>query len=358
MAPGLITSFFKTKKKRSQTAENGPGEEEEEQNSHTSSAEQTSATMSQQPAGSTDRVKRRRTMEPEDPNEEEEEESTEVVIDNPYAPEAVQELLSSLNDTGGWKSALRSTWESRDFAKLAEFVARERASQTIYPPAADLWTSLNSCPLDQVKVVIVGQDPYHGPGQAHGLCFSVRPQVRPIPPSLKNIYLELATDPNVHFDPAKGETPPQTYSNHAIPPHGHLIRWAQQGVLLINTVWSVRRGKPQSHQKQGWEQVTSAILRTVLASRRKGKKDDKVVFLLWGKPALERVQKLQADLSRAVILSSSHPSPLGARKTSTPFIGSQCFGMCNFALQRMGQTPIDWNVDGPLPTNDGTLARD
>ncbi|KAL7580298.1 hypothetical protein ACA910_004335 [Epithemia clementina (nom. ined.)] len=321
---------------------------------------------------------------------------------SPYTPE-VQELISHLHDGTGWKEALASTTTSLfttpAFVQLAQFVAQERrlSHTIIYPPACDTWTALNACPLDQVKVVILGQDPYHGPGQAHGLCFSVRPHIRPLPPSLKNIYQELLNDPNIEqfgvgtpttsststtttttttltTKSAKQQTLPfsskpqrngststtKNVTTRRCPPsHGHLIRWAQQGVLLLNTVWTVQKGKAQSHQNKGWELVTTTVLRTLLATATANKNNNKnkpIVFLIWGKPAWKRIQEVMASSSSTknnknniVLISTSHPSPLGARKTDTPFLGSQCFSRCNTALERMGMTTIDWNVDGPLP---------
>lgn len=249
------------------------------------------------------------------------------VFSSSHVPtEEVRELLLSLDDSE-WKHELESTFRSSSFSQLAKFVWDERGSHTIYPPCQDTWTALNLCPFNKTRVVIVGQDPYHGPGQAHGLCFSVLPGQVP-PPSLQNIFVELEADAALNFGTR--------------PKHGHLVRWAKQGVLLLNNVLSVRRGHPNSHAKKGWEQVTAAILRICL--RRP------CVFLLWGKPAAERIESLQGMPSkRHVFITTSHPSPLGARKTNKPFLGSQCFSRCNAALRQLGMEPIDWKVDGPLP---------
>jgi uracil-DNA glycosylase len=240
----------------------------------------------------------------------------------------VDDILSSLQDEA-WKDALASVWDSTSFGRLASFVAKERKSYTIYPSSLQTWEALNYCRLINVKVVIVGQDPYHGPGQAHGLCFSVLPGHKP-PPSLNNIYKELLQDnaiPNVNKKPN----------------HGHLIRWAKQGVLMLNTVMTVRSGQANSHQKKGWEAVTNAILRTL--------HDKKCVFLLWGKPA-EAVYRGAISSNtmkqKHVVISTSHPSPLGATKTNAPFLGSRCFSRCNDELIKMGHAPIDWNVDGEI----------
>lgn len=231
-----------------------------------------------------------------------------------------------------WKHALHRQLSSPAFASLAKFVARERKTHTIFPLAKDTFSALNVTPLDKVRVVIVGQDPYHGPCQAHGLCFSVLPgQV--VPPSLKNIYKELREDADVNFSSSP-------------PTHGHLMRWAKQGVLMTNNVLTVRRGEANSHKKRGWEVVTDEIIRAVdRHSRMTGKG---VVFLLWGKPAAAKTQALLSSKSRHTVITTSHPSPLGARKTDQPFLGSKCFSRCNDALKEMGYPEVDWNVDGDL----------
>jgi uracil-DNA glycosylase len=232
----------------------------------------------------------------------------------------------------GWKQALHRHLSTPAFASLAKFVAKERKTHTIFPLAKDTFSALNVTPLDQVRVVIVGQDPYHGPGQAHGLCFSVLPgQV--VPPSLKNIYKELREDSAVNF----------ASSN---PTHGHLMRWAKQGVLMTNNVLTVRRGEANSHKKRGWETVTDEIIRAVDRQSRKTGKG--VVFLLWGKPAAAKTQALISSKSRHTVITTSHPSPLGAYKTDQPFLGSKCFSRCNDALKEMGYPEVDWNVDGDL----------
>jgi len=248
----------------------------------------------------------------------------------------VEELLSYVEEpadtaVSSWKTALDRHFHSAAFASLARYVAREHSTKTVYPPLKDTFSAINMTPLDQVRVVIVGQDPYHGPNQAHGLCFSVLPG-QAVPPSLKNIYKELIEDPDVSFC----EAPPK---------HGHLVQWAKQGVLMLNTVMTVRRGEPNSHKKRGWETVTDEILRAVdRKSRETGKG---VVFLLWGKPAHTKAQAF-SNQSRHTVITTSHPSPLGARKTNQPFLGSRCFSRCNSALKQMGYPEVDWNVDGDL----------
>lgn len=209
-------------------------------------------------------------------------------------------------------------------------------SATIYPPVSDTFSALNLTPLDQVKVVVVGQDPYHGPNQAHGLCFSVHKGVR-IPPSLRNIYKELQDDPDI-----------EEFTR--MPTHGNLQRWTKQGVLMINTVLTVKQGVANSHKGKGWEEVTDEIIRAV---DRRAKKDGRgVVFLLWGKPATSKCETalggVKASSSLHTIICTSHPSPLGATKTSAPFMGSKCFSRANAALRDMGYDAIDWRVDGDL----------
>jgi len=245
-------------------------------------------------------------------------------------------LVSYLDDDSNdaseetWKSALDKHFSSSSFKRLSSFVEAERKKHTIFPPPQDTFAALNLCPLAKTKLVIVGQDPYHGPNQAHGLCFSVRRGIQ-TPPSLRNIYKELMNDPCVE-------------NFHSKPNHGNLERWAQQGVLLINNVLTVRKGQAHSHKKQGWEDLTDAVIRAV------AKQDRPLVFLLWGKPATEKAKTaLIGNTKKHTILCCSHPSPLGATKTKAPFMGSRCFSKANEALQKMGHEPIDWRVDGPLP---------
>lgn len=214
-----------------------------------------------------------------------------------------------------WKPALQS--EEQRIAGLLAFVETERAAgKTIYPPEADLFSALRATPLEDVKVVILGQDPYHRPGQAHGMCFSVRRGVK-IPASLRNIYKELVSDLGV-----------------PTPMHGNLEDWAQQGVLLLNTVLTVEEGKAGSHSRKGWEQVTDAIIQAVNDG------PNKVAFVLWGAPAQKRAARV--DGTRHFVLKTAHPSPLAA--TRCGFFGTKPFSQVNNWLAANGKTPIDWRI--------------
>jgi len=241
-----------------------------------------------------------------------------------------------------WKISLDKHFSSPSFGRLASFVESERKKYTIFPPVEETFAALNLCSLSNTKLVIVGQDPYHGPQQAHGLCFSVRKDVK-IPPSLRNIYKELFNDSKItNFT--------------SVPNHGNLERWSSQGVLMINNVLTVRKGEAHSHKKRGWEEFTDAIIRAV--DQRKqiegdNNKKNGVVFLLWGKPATLKTQtaltRALSSSSRHKIICTSHPSPLGATKTDSPFLGSRCFSRANEALRELGYDEIDWMVDGKLP---------
>ena len=219
----------------------------------------------------------------------------------------VSEILSHLdcyesrNGENSWTDVIGKLSSTSSFQRLAKFVSQERKSKKIFPPPQDIFSALNLTPLDKVKVVIVGQDPYHGPGQAHGLCFSVRKGIQ-IPPSLRNIYKELVQDEKISNFTQK-------------PSHGFLERWAKQGVLMINTVLTVQSGNAHSHKKKGWEVVTDEIIRAV--DRRSKANGRGVVFLLWGKPATEKAKTALGgtSASRHHIICTSHPSPLGATKT-------------------------------------------
>ncbi|MFS0826018.1 uracil-DNA glycosylase [Pseudomonas phoenicis] len=220
-----------------------------------------------------------------------------------------------------WKAALRAEFDQPYMHQLREFLRQEYAAgKQIYPPGPMIFNALNSTPLPQVKVVILGQDPYHGPGQAHGLCFSVQPGV-PTPPSLVNIYKELQRDLNL-----------------PIPSHGYLQSWAEQGVLLLNTTMTVERANAASHAKKGWEHFTDRIIQVV------SEQCEHVVFLLWGKHAQSKQALI--DGTKHLVLKSVHPSPLSAHRG---FIGCGHFGRANGFLEQRGIEPIDW----ALPANPG-----
>lgn len=255
---------------------------------------------------------------------------------SPEVGELLSHLIDTPNNTHTWRQALLRHTSSQSFATLAKFLAADRKSYTVFPPSCDVFSALNLTPVQDVKIVIVGQDPYHGPGQAHGLSFSVRKGVK-IPASLKNIYKELTDDPNVDF-PAGGR----------MPNHGYLERWAKQGVLMLNSILTVREGLPNSHGKRGWESFSDEIIR--ILDRESEASNKGLVFLLWGKPASAKAQAIlrRNGRTRHTIICTSHPSPLGATKTDSPFLGSKCFSRANEALKKLGMEPIDWNVDGDL----------
>lgn len=205
---------------------------------------------------------------------------------------------------------------SKDYYKqLHDFVEREYQTKTIFPPKQEIFRALNLCPFDDVKVIIIGQDPYHGYRQANGLSFSVRKGV-PIPPSLMNIYQELCSDIGC-----------------PIPNHGDLTNWAKQGVLLLNNVLTVQQGKPNSHAGKGWETFTLNVVKA-LNSREKP-----LVFILWGKNAMEKQQYI--DTSRHLVLTSSHPSPYSADRG---FFGSKPFSKTNAFLVQHQMPPIQWEI--------------
>lgn len=212
-----------------------------------------------------------------------------------------------------WRPALAAEVEQPYFQELRRFLEEERRTQTVFPPEDEVFSQLQLTPYDRVKVLILGQDPYHGPKQSHGLAFSVRPGVRP-PPSLVNILKELHEDQGC-----------------AIPKHGYLASWAEQGVLLLNAVLTVRRREPNSHKNRGWERFTDAIIRAV------NDRPTPVVFILWGAYAQKKAELIDTD--RHVILRSAHPSPYSADRG---FFGSRPFSHANAALEKSGQEPVDW----------------
>ena len=215
-----------------------------------------------------------------------------------------------------WLEPLRPEFQKEYYRELYRFVDQEYKTRTVYPNPEDIFAALHLTPLHEVKAVILGQDPYHGPGQAHGLCFSVKPDVE-IPPSLQNIYKELHDDLGLK-----------------IPNNGCLVKWAKQGVLMLNTVLTVRAHEANSHRDHGWEQFTDAILKAVDAQ------DRPIVFLLWGTPAGRKAALLHNP--KHLILTAPHPSPLSAYRG---FFGCRHFSRCNDFLVKHGQTPIDWQIE-------------
>ena len=237
----------------------------------------------------------------------------------------VELLARQLRSDRGWTEHLAAEFRQPYMVALADFLAtEEQAGKIIFPARQHCFNALNSTALHEVNVVVLGQDPYHGPGQAHGLCFSVRPQVTP-PPSLVNIFKELNTD--------LGVTPPD---------HGCLQTWAEQGVLLLNTVLTVEQGQAGSHQGKGWETFTDRVIQTVNQERQG------VVFLLWGSHA--RKKGAMIDRRRHHVLEGPHPSPLSAYRG---FFGCQHFSRANQWLTAQDREPVNWQ----LPTRQALLAR-
>lgn len=214
-----------------------------------------------------------------------------------------------------WLDVLGDEFEKPHMKALREFLKREMAAHTVYPPGPKMFTALNETPFGSVRVIILGQDPYHGPGQAMGLCFSVPRGVEP-PPSLQNIFAELKRDLGLNS-----------------PPHGDLTSWAHQGVLLLNSVLSVRASTPGAHAAKGWELFTDRIV-SELNARREG-----LVFVLWGAYAAKKAAHV--DGQRHLVLKAPHPSPLSAYRG---FIGCGHFSAINRHLANRGEAPIDWNI--------------
>ena len=212
-----------------------------------------------------------------------------------------------------WKKVLGEEFEKPYFAQLTDFVRNEYATTTIYPPAKLIFNAFDHCPFDKVKVVIIGQDPYHGAGQANGLCFSVNKGIA-MPPSLVNIFKEIAAD-----------------TGKPMPTDGDLTRWSDQGVLLLNATLTVRAGNAGSHQRRGWEEFTDAAIRT-LAEKR-----ENIVFILWGSYAQRKGAFI--DRNKHLVLTSPHPSPLSAY---AGFFGNHHFTLTNDFLVKNGKEPIDW----------------
>lgn len=215
-----------------------------------------------------------------------------------------------------WSKALGTELEADSLKSLEKFLKSEiKKKKTIYPNLGEVFSAFDSTPFNKVKVVIIGQDPYHGPDQAHGMCFSVKKGIKP-PPSLKNIYKELAED--IDFK---------------IPDHGFLEPWAKQGVLLLNSVLTVEDGKAGSHQKKGWEEFTDSVIKIL------NDKKENLIFILWGAPAQKKAKVV--DETKHFILKSPHPSPLAAYRG---FFGSKPFSKTNKLLQSIGSKPIDWSL--------------
>ena len=212
-----------------------------------------------------------------------------------------------------WKKHLAPEFQKEYFKKLTDFVREEYHTARIYPPGNLIFNAFNLCPCDKVKVVIIGQDPYHGPGQAHGLCFSVNDGVQ-FPPSLQNIFKEIKSD-----------------IGSPIPTTGNLTRWAQQGVLLLNATLTVREHQAGSHQKKGWEEFTDAAIQSLAQEK------EHLVFILWGAYAQKKGAFI--DRERHLVLSSAHPSPLSAYNG---FFGNRHFSRTNEYLVANGETPIEW----------------
>ncbi len=216
-----------------------------------------------------------------------------------------------------WLDAIKPEFSKPYYKELFEFVKEEYSNVVIYPPADDIFNAFHFTPLSSVKALILGQDPYHNVNQAHGLCFSVLPEQKDIPPSLKNIYKELNTDLGCY-----------------IPNNGYLKKWADQGVLMLNTVLTVRAHQANSHKGKGWEKFTDAVIQAVNAQ------DRPIVYLLWGKPAQSKIPMLTNP--KHLVLKAAHPSPLSASKG---FFGCKHFSMANEFLEKNGVAPIDWQIE-------------
>jgi uracil-DNA glycosylase len=211
-----------------------------------------------------------------------------------------------------WRDAMRPYLDAAAIARLNAFVEGEYEAHEVYPPLPDLFAALRLCPPDQTRVLILGQDPYHRPGQAHGLSFSVRAGV-PVPPSLRNVFREIREDLGIE-----------------VPPGGDLTGWAEQGVLLLNAVLTVRAGQAASHAGKGWEHLTDAAIRAL------NDQPERVVFLLWGNSARQKAALVTG--AQHVVLQAGHPSPMNPRG----FLGTRPFSACNAALAEAGRAPVDW----------------
>jgi len=231
----------------------------------------------------------------------------------------VSGLLSYLSDEG-WKNALSGEFKKPYFRSALEYLEKEKkAGKQIFPPEPEIFAAFNMTPFDQIKVVIIGQDPYHDNNQAHGLCFSVKKGITP-PPSLKNIYKELTTD----------------ITGFVAPSHGNLEKWAKQGILLLNASLTVEAHKANSHSNIGWQEFTDAVIR-IINEKKKG-----VVFILWGGFAQKKGKII--DKKKHNVIEAAHPSPLSANK----FFGCKVFSKTNDALKKNGQDPIDWTLPSSI----------
>ncbi len=215
-----------------------------------------------------------------------------------------------------WQDVVGEEFDKPYYKELREFLKEQYANETVYPPQDEIWSAFEHTPFKDVKVVILGQDPYHGAGQAHGLSFSVKPGVR-IPPSLRNIFKELNEDIGCEQ-----------------PADGTLTKWADQGVMMLNTVLTVRKGDANSHRGKGWEEFTDEVIRKLSARK------EPMIFVLWGKPA--QTKKGLIDLDRHDVIEAPHPSPFSA---SRGFFGSKPFSKVNSLLQKRGEEPIDFCLD-------------
>jgi uracil-DNA glycosylase len=215
---------------------------------------------------------------------------------------------------GSWQDVLGEELDKPYFRQLTAFVEAERTEHSVYPPQHEVFAALEATAFDEVKVLVLGQDPYHGAGQGHGLCFSVRPGVR-TPPSLRNIFKEMKDE-----------------LGHPVPDNGYLMPWAKQGVLLLNAVLTVREGEANSHKGKGWEKFTDAVIRAVAG------RQDPAVFVLWGNYAKKKLPLI--DTERHTVVQGAHPSPLSAKL----FFGSRPFTRINDAVMTHGHEPIDWRI--------------
>ena len=233
----------------------------------------------------------------------------------PFQHNYPMKTLKTYIQNSTWKNLLASEFAAQYMKSLEEKLISDYQSTAIYPPVEDIFTAFNLTPFENIKAVIIGQDPYHGPNQAHGLCFSVQPNIK-IPPSLMNIYKELHSDLGIK-----------------IPTHGNLISWAQNGVLLLNTHLTVEASNPMAHKKYGWDQFTDKVIELI------NQKKENIVFILWGSPAHAKAKNV--DPTKHFILKSVHPSPLSSYRG---FFGCKHFSQCNEFLISKGISPIDWRI--------------